>query len=171
MIKRKLLGAWILLGLLGCPHTVEKPSGLPGWPRLPLQAVFSGRVWIQEHQNTYRGKFFLRYTPDSVWFVFRGMVGMGPSYRGVWNLAPPELQALHALIQPSFCGEGILCTPAGTLEVRGTPLPQFLQTRPATLQVKILQWKRDSFDIPIKWVVQSPTSSASITIENYRPLP
>ncbi len=156
-----------LLLLATCAREVRRPGPLQ-WPRLPRSAVLSGRIWVQQNDNVYRGRFLLRYSPDSVHLLIRGLLGAGPGFRGTWEEAPSMIQVLRDLLHPTFCDVRLLCTPAGTLEVFGEPLPTLLRTRPGTLQVRITRWIRDSVDFPGAWVFQTPSASGRVQVESFR---
>jgi len=167
VMKRFLLAISLVL-LFAC---VSAPSnrGKPlRWPHLPPRATFRGSILFQTQMATHRGEFLLRYTPDSVAFLVKGVLGFSWSFRGRREEAPPELQALLGLVDPEFCGPARICTPAGTLEVQGSPLPSLLEI-PGLLRVKILEWRREGpYEIPVAWLFEGEEGKGKAEVTDFR---
>ncbi len=167
-MKRYFIGPLIvLLVLLACVSAPRRPVPPLRWPHLPSQATFRGSILFQTRTSTHRGEFLLRYTPDSVAFLVKGVLGFSRSFRGRREEAPPELQALLGLVDPEFCGPARICTPAGTLQVRGAPLPTDLEI-PGLLRVKILRWQREGpYEIPAAWLFEGEQGKGKVEVKNY----
>ncbi len=156
-----------LVLLLACTSAPRRPSVPLRWPHLPPRATFRGSILFRTQTSTHRGSFLLRYTPDSVAFLVKGLLGFSRSFRGRREEAPPELQALLGLVKPEFCGPAKICTTRGTLRVRGEGLPTELEL-PGRLRIRILRWASDSLDIPMEWIFESLEGGGRVRVTAYR---
>lgn len=160
--------AFFTLFLASCVSPVSRTPSSLRWPRLPERAFLKGDVMYQSQTSTHRGSFLLRYDPDSVTFLVRGILGFSRSYRGTVQDAPVEIQALLSLVHPEFCGMNEICTPAGTLRVEGRHLPEKMEI-PGLLLVRILEWKRvQGYDIPGAWLFEGKEGSGKVSITSVR---